>query len=161
VRSFLLYLEALHLVRSPYLKAAMQKHGYLLHIDTTSEHGKGGLFVCVDGFRNWVLCAGKIESESDENLKQFVEKTIALFGDPIGVVRDLGTPGKNAVAFLVQCGIPDFVCHYHFWGAIGAKLFDSPYALLRNLLRAASKTSQRNRKTGRALSQRATQDCRR
>jgi hypothetical protein len=161
VRSFLLYLEALHLVRSPYLKAAMQKHGYPLHIDATSEHGKGGLFVCVDGFRNWVLCAGKIESESDENLKQFVEKTIALFGDPIGVVRDLGTPGKNAVAFLVQCGIPDFVCHYHFWGAIGTKLFDSPYALLRNLLRAASKTSQRNRKTGRALSQRATQDCRR
>jgi hypothetical protein len=132
---FLLYLEALHLIRSPYLKAAMQKHGYPLHIDATSEYGKGGLFVCVDGFRNWVLCAGKIESESEENLKPFVEKTIALFGDPIGVVRDLGTPGKNAVAFLVQHGIPDFVCHYHFLGAIGTKLFDSPYALLRNLLR--------------------------
>jgi hypothetical protein len=132
---FLLYLEALHLARSPYLKAVMQEHGYPLHIDATSEHGKGGLFVCVDGFRNWVLCAGKIESESEENLKPFVEKTIALFGDPIGVVRDLGTPGKNAVAFLVQRGVPDFVCHYHFLGAIGAKLFDSPYALLRNLLR--------------------------
>ena len=132
---FLLYLEALHLVRSPYLKAAMQKHGYPLHIDATSEHGKGGLFVCMDGFRNWVLCAGKIESESEENLKPFVEKTIELFGDPIGVVRDLGIPGKNAVAFLVQRGVPDFVCHYHFLGAIGEKLFDSPYALLRNLLR--------------------------
>jgi hypothetical protein len=132
---FLLYLEALHLVRSPYLKAAMQEHGYPLHIDATSEHGKGGLFVCMDGFRNWVLCAGKIESESEENLKPFVEKTIELFGDPIGVVRDLGIPGKNAVAFLVQRGVPDFVCHYHFLGAIGAKLFDSPYALLRNLLR--------------------------
>ena len=132
---FLLYLEALHLVRSPYLKAAMQKHGYPLHIDATSEHGKGGLFVCMDGFRNWVLCAGKIESESEENLKPFVEKTIELFGDPIGVVRDLGIPGKNAVAFLVQRGVPDFVCHYHFLGAIGGKLFDSPYALLRNLLR--------------------------
>lgn len=132
---FLLYLEALHLVRSPYLKAVMQEHGYPLHIDATSEHGKGGLFVCMDGFRNWVLCAGKIESESEENLKPFVEKTIELFGDPIGVVRDLGIPGKNAVAFLVQRGVPDFVCHYHFLGAIGAKLFDSPYALLRNLLR--------------------------
>jgi len=132
---FLLYLEALHLVRSPYLKAVMQEHGYPLHIDATSEHGKGGLFVCMDGFRNWVLCAGKIESESEENLKPFVKKTIELFGDPIGVVRDLGIAGKNAVAFLVQRGVPDFVCHYHFLGAIGAKLFDSPYALLRNLLR--------------------------
>lgn len=132
---FLLYLEALHLVRSPYLKVVMQEHGYPLHIDATSEHGKGGLFVCMDGFRNWVLCAGKIESESEENLKPYVEKTIALFGDPIGVVRDLGSPGKNAVSFLVQRGIPDFVCHFHFLGAIGEKLFDSPYALLRNLLR--------------------------
>jgi len=132
---FLIHLEALHLVRSPYLKAAMQKHGYPLHIDATSEHGKGGLFVCMDGFRNWVLCAGKIESESEENLKPFVEKTIELFGDPIGVVRDLGIPGKNAVAFLVQRGVPDFVCHYHFLSAIGEKLFDSPYALLRSLLR--------------------------
>ena len=52
---FLLYLEALHLVRSPYLKAVMQEHGYPLHIDATSEHGKGGLFVCMDGFKNWVL----------------------------------------------------------------------------------------------------------
>ena len=132
---FLLYLEALHLVRSPYLKTVMQEHGYPLHIDATSEHGKGGLFVCMDGFRNWVLCAGKIESESEESLKPFVENTIALFGDPIGIVRDLGPPGKNAVAFLVKRGIPDFVCHFHFLGAIGGKLFDSPYTLLRNLLR--------------------------
>ena len=132
---FLIYLEALHLVRSPHLKAVIQEHGYPLHIDATSEHGKGGLFVCMDGFRNWVLCAGKIESEAEENLKPFIEKTIELFGDPIGVVRDLGAPGKNAVAFLVQRGVPDFVCHYHFLGAIGKKLFDGPYALLRNLLR--------------------------
>ena len=132
---FLLYLEALHLIRSPYLKAVMQEHGYPLHIDATSEHGKGGLFVCMDGFRGWVLCAGKIESESEEHLKPFVEKTIELFGDPIAVVRDLGPPGKNAVAFLSQRGIPDLVCHYHFLGAIGGKLFDSPYALLKNLLR--------------------------
>jgi len=132
---FLLYLEALHLVRSPHLKAVIQGHGYPLHIDATSEHGKGGLFVCMDGFRKWVLCAGKIESESEENLKPFVEMTTELFGDPIAVDRDLGPPGKNAVAFLVQRGVPDLVCHYHFLGAIGKKLFDAPYALLRNLLR--------------------------
>ena len=132
---FLLYLEALHLVRSPYLKAVMQEHGYPLHIDATSEHGKGGLFVCMDGFRDWVLCAGKVESESEEHLKPFVERAIEIFGDPIATVRDLGPPGKNAVAFLAERGVPDFVCHYHFLGVIGEKLFDSPYALLRKLLR--------------------------
>jgi hypothetical protein len=132
---FLLYLEALHLVRSPHLKLAMQEHGYPLHIDATSEHGKGGLFVCMDGFRNWMLCAGKIESESEVHLKPFIERTIELFGDPIAIVRDLGPPGKNAVAFLAQRNIPDFVCHYHFLGVIGEKIFDSSYALLRKLLR--------------------------
>ncbi|MBT7072885.1 MAG: hypothetical protein HN975_18580 [Anaerolineae bacterium] len=132
---FLLYLEVLHLVRAPYLKTVMQEHGYPLHIDATSEYGKGGLFVCMDGFKKWVLCAGKIESESEEHLKPIVERTIELFGDPIATVRDLGQPGKNAVAPLAQRGIPDFVCHYHFLGVVGGKLFDKPYALLRNILK--------------------------
>ena len=131
---FLIYLEALHLARSPHLKLAMQEHGYPLHIDATSEHGKGGLFVCMDGFRGWVLCAGKIESESEEQLKPFINRTIELFDDPIAIVRDLGKPGKNAVSFLAQRGIPDFVCHYHFLGAVGEKIFDASYALLRRLL---------------------------
>ena len=135
---FLLYLEALHLVRSPHLKTAMREHGYPLHIDATSEHGKGGLFVCIDGFRGWVLYAGKIESESEEHLKPFVERTIEFFGDPIATMRDLGSPGKKAVAFLRQRGVLDLVCHYHFLGAIGVKLFDSPYALLRRLLRQSN-----------------------
>ena len=89
----------------------------------------------MDGFKKWVLCAGKIESESEEHLKPFVERTIELFGDPIATVRDLGRPGKNAIAYLGQRGIPDFVCHYHFLGVVGQKLFDKPYALLRNILK--------------------------
>ena len=132
---FLTYLEVLHLVRSSYLKAAMGEHGYPLHIDATSEHGKGGLFVCMDGFRKWVLCTGKIESELGERLKPFIDRTIELFGDPIATVRDLGPAGKNAVAHLVKRGVLDFVCHYHFLGIIGDKIFDNPYALLRNILR--------------------------
>lgn len=130
---FLVYLEVLHLVRSPYLKAAMEEHGYPLHIDATSDHGKGGLFVCMDGFRDWVLCAGKIESESEEHLKPFVERTTELFGDPLAVVRDLGSPGQKAVAHLARRGIPDLVCHYHFLGRVGQRLFDNPYALLRSI----------------------------
>jgi hypothetical protein len=132
---FLLYLEVLHLVRSPYLKAAIEEHGYPLHIDATSEHGKGGLFVCIDGFRDWILVAGKIESESEAHLKPIVKRTVELFGDPLAVVRDLGEPGQKAVAFLRKRGVPDFVCHYHFLGALGKKLFDNPYSLLRNILR--------------------------
>ena len=57
---FLLALECLHLLRAPYLRAAM-KGGYVLHLDATCDRGKGGLFVCMDGWRQWVLAAGRID----------------------------------------------------------------------------------------------------
>jgi hypothetical protein len=153
---FLLYLEVLHLVRSPYLKAAIEEHGYPLHIDATSEHGKGGLFVCIDGFRDWVLVAGKIESESEANLKPIVERTVELFGDPLAVVRDLGEPGQKAVAFLRKRGVPDLVCHYHFLGALGKKLFDNPYTLLRNILRQSRIRTAWKKRDGRKLKKPST-----
>jgi hypothetical protein len=56
---FLTHLEALHLARVPQLRAALGE-GYPLHIDATCEHGKGGLFACMDGWRGWVLVAGRI-----------------------------------------------------------------------------------------------------
>lgn len=131
---FLIYLEALHLARVPQLCAALEG-GYPLHLDATCEHGKGGLFVCMDGWRGWVLVAGRIPSEHADHLGPLVEKTTGLFGDPIATVRDLGEGGAKAVAALREQGIPDLICHYHFLAAVGKKLFEQPYALLRNLLK--------------------------
>ena len=131
---FLLYLEALHLHCAPALRAAMEG-GYPLHIDATNEYGKGGLFLCLDGFRGWVLHAVKIATENSTELRPAIEKTIDLFGDPIAIMRDLGSGGAKSVKRLRQKGIPDLVCHYHFLGAVGKKLFDSNYSVLRNLLR--------------------------
>jgi hypothetical protein len=51
---FLVYLEALHRARVPELRRALQD-GYPLHLDATCEYGKGGLFVCMDGWRRWPL----------------------------------------------------------------------------------------------------------
>ncbi|MES9858902.1 MAG: hypothetical protein ABW166_20230 [Sedimenticola sp.] len=131
---FLIALEALHRKRTPALRAAMVG-GYPLHIDATSEHGKGGLFICIDGWRGWVLCAAKISSENEQELRPHVRETLSRFGDPIAVVRDLSTAEAGAVVTLRDRGILDLVCHYHFLGAIGKKLFDDYYTVLRNLLR--------------------------
>ncbi len=49
---FLHYLEALHLKSVPALREVM-RGGYPLHVDATCERGKGGLFVCMDGWRRW------------------------------------------------------------------------------------------------------------
>ncbi len=131
---FLRSLEALHHKRSPALCAAMGG-GYPLHIDATSENGKGGLFICMDGWRGWVLHAGKIGSENEKELRPCIEQVLSQFGDPIAVVRDLSSAEACAVADLREREIPDLVCHYHFLGAIGKKLFDDHYSVLRNLLR--------------------------
>lgn len=131
---FLRLLEALHRRRGPALRAAMTG-GYPLHLEATSEHGKGGLFVCLDGWRGWVLHALKITSENTDELRPGIEETIRRFGDPVAVVRDLSAAEAGAVDDLREQGIPDLICHYHFLGAIGKKLFDNPYAVLRTLLR--------------------------
>jgi hypothetical protein len=131
---FLTLLERLHEQRTPALRAAMSG-GYPLHIDATREQGKGGLFICLDGWRGWVLNAVKIHSENADELRPRVEQTIERFGEPVAVVRDLSSAEAGAVEGLRNKGIVDLVCHYHFLGAIGKKLFDDPYPVLRNLLR--------------------------
>lgn len=132
---FLVYLESLHLLRSPYLRAAMQG-GYPLHLDATCELGRGGLLACIDGWRGWVLMAARITSEHEQQIRPVVEKTVSLFGDPVATVRDLGEAGARAVDGLRQRGVIDLVCHYHFAAAVGKALFDQHYSVLRYSLRA-------------------------
>ncbi|MFH1468280.1 MAG: hypothetical protein ABIO70_28085 [Pseudomonadota bacterium] len=131
---FISHLEALHLLRAPYLRAAMSR-GWALHLDATCHAGKGGLFVCMDGISGWVLQAARIDSESEEALTPTVERTVALFGDPIATVRDLGKGMAGAVSGLRERGIPDLACHYHFLRAVGTKLLQEPYDRLRRLLK--------------------------
>ncbi|MDQ1346767.1 MAG: hypothetical protein QG573_136 [Acidobacteriota bacterium] len=131
---FLLLLEALHLQHVPALRAAMTG-GYPLHLDATCEKGKGGLFLCLDGWRHWVLQAARIPSENQVYLAPVVARTVALFGDPVATVRDLGDAGAAAVKPLRDREIPDLVCHDPFLRAVGDNLFDEPYDQLRGLLR--------------------------
>lgn len=81
-----------------------------------------------------MLHATKIASENADELRPAIDLTTTLFGDPVAIVRDLGSAGAKAVDQLRQKNIPDLVCHYHFLGAIGKKLFDADYSLLRKHL---------------------------
>lgn len=130
---FLSLLEALHVHRAPQLRALL-KDGYPMHIDATCERGKGGLFVSLDGWHNWVLCSGRIASENSKHLQPLVEKTVELFGNPIAVVRDMGEGMSESVQALRQQGIVDLICHYHFLRAIGDRLFNNLYDHLRGMI---------------------------
>jgi hypothetical protein len=130
---FLIYFEALHVERSPSLREALGE--YPLHLDATCEYGKGGLFVCIDGWKGWVLWAGRIASESADNLAPVIEKTVHLFGQPVATVRDLGSGVAKSVESLRKAGIPDLICHYHFLAAVGRSLFKVFYDKLREMIR--------------------------
>jgi len=131
---FLVYFERLHVHRAPQLRAAMQG-GYPLHMDATCDSGKGGLFICMDGWRLWVLVAGRIPTENEVHIRPFIDETIALFGDPIATVRDMGEGIANAVKPLEQRGIIDLICHYHFLTAVGKKLLETRHHQLSEIIR--------------------------
>ena len=131
---FLAGLERLHQHRAPALRAAMEG-GYPLHLDATCEKGRGGLFVALDGWRGWVLTAGRIPTERRDHVQPLVEKAVAFFGDPVAIVRDMGDAIGAAVEPLRGRGVPDLVCHYHFLAAVGKKLLEHSYTLLRAALR--------------------------
>ena len=138
---FLTALEALHWQRAPALRAGLP-HGYALHIDATCDKGKGGTFRCLDGWTGWTLNAVRIGSENEAELRPAVDRTLDAFGDPVAVMRDLGGAGSKAVEPCRQRGIPDLLCQYHFLAAVGHKLLDGGYALLRNRI-ARSKLRSR------------------
>ena len=118
---FLAHLGALHRQAVPALKREMSQ-GYPLHIDATTHQGRGGQFVCYDGWRNWVLHAGRIEGERTEEIQPFVEQTVEWFGRPIAVVRDQGKANKAAVESLAHAGVPDLLCHFHVLKNLGDRL---------------------------------------
>ena len=128
-------LEALHRQCAPALRAALAC-GYPLHLDATSDQGKGGLFLCLDGWRGWMLHAVKVSSENAAELQPAIESTLATFGPPLAFMRDLGSAGAKAVAGCRDPAVPDLVCHCHFLAAVGKKLLDVEYAALRSELRA-------------------------
>lgn len=137
---FLQRLEALHVDRADELRQAMEG-GYVLHIDSTNETGKGGLFACLDGVRGWVLCCGRIETERTEVLEPVVQQTVRLFGKPVAVMRDMSKACAASVASLREQGVADFICHFHFIADIGSDLLERDHQRLKNSLKAAKVTT--------------------
>jgi len=130
---FLKMLETLHLLRAPYLRAALDG-AWSLHIDATSDKGKGGLAIGMDGLRGWVLKSTRIPTEAGENIRPLVEEIVDLFGDPLATVRDMGGGMAQAVVPLRARGIPDLICHQHFLAAAGKRLLDALHSRLRTML---------------------------
>ncbi|MEK7994500.1 MAG: hypothetical protein AAB403_11915, partial [Planctomycetota bacterium] len=136
-RSFLIYLKALHESKAGPLRALLDADGgYPLHIDATSETGRGTIFVAYAGWREWVLGSWKIPTERADAMIPRLKHIESQFGAPCAIMRDLGRAGIDAAEQLVgNRDIPIFACHLHFLKDIGKDLLTPSHDKLRDLFR--------------------------
>ena len=134
-RKFIAYLAIAHQQSRRRLKQAMvSRGGYILHIDGTCEADSPHLFTGIDGIAQMVLDNIKLPSEKVELLIPFLREIKRQYGDPIALVHDMGKGILSAVE-AVFCGVPDFICHFHFLRDIGKDLFEKEYTIIRNRLK--------------------------
>lgn len=138
-RTFLTYLERLHLARAERLRAALEADGgYPMHVDATGEQGRGTLLVVLAGWRRWVLGAWKIPTERADAILPRLQRIAKIFGAPCAAVRDLGRAVTDALdQFVAGLGIviPIIACHLHFLRDIGGDLLKQSHDQLRDLVR--------------------------
>ena len=99
------------------------------------EHRRNDTFLCLDGWRRWVLHAVRIRSENAAKMRPATESTLGVFGQPVACMRDLGSAIAKAFASCLQPGSAELVCHFHFLAAaIGRKLLDADHSALNRAL---------------------------
>jgi len=145
-RRFLAYLERLHHISAPSLRAALAADGgWPLHVDATGEDGRGTLLVAFAGWRHWVLGAWKIPTERADAIVPRLREVTFRFGPPCAIVRDLGramTQAAEKLATDLKRSIPVLACHLHFLSDVGKDLLDEGHDRLRLLFRQANLRSQ-------------------
>jgi hypothetical protein len=143
---FLAYLEALHRMRAPQLRAALAADGgWPLHLDATGEDGRGTLLVVFAGWRHWVLGAWKLSTERAELILPKLHQVARWFGSPNAIMRDLGRAVTQAAATFVaerKLRIPILACHLHFLRDIGKDLLRPGHDALRQHFRHYNVTGQ-------------------
>ena len=134
-RKFVLYLGELHRSVQHKTKKYMRLNGgYILHLDGTCDGESPHLISVLDGITEIVLDNKKLPSENSEDLIPFLAGIKKAYGAPLAVVSDMGKGIALAIAEVFK-HIPSFICHYHFLKAVGKRLLEKDYAIIRDGLR--------------------------
>ena len=141
-RRFVTYLQRLHVARRDAIaQAFVSDGGWPLHVDATGEDGRGTLLIAYAGWRRWVLGAWKIPTEHADAILPCLRQTVACFGPPVAVMRDLGramTGAVNALVEELEHDITVLACHQHFLADVGNDLLKARHSELRDLFRRFS-----------------------
>jgi hypothetical protein len=132
---FIVYLAALHNMRTDRICDIIAENGgYILHLDTFGDKDSPRIITGIDSISDFVLDNMKIASEKSRYIEPFLNKMAERFGQPVGVVQDMGKGIMNAVQ-KVFVGVRIYICHFHFLRDIGKDLLGENYDLIRKRLR--------------------------
>ena len=132
---FIVYLAALHHMRMDRICDIIAENGgYILHLDTFGDKDSPRIITGIDSISDFVLDNMKIASEKSSYIEPFLRKMAERFGQPVGVVQDMGKGIMNAVQ-KVFAGVRIYICHFHFLRDIGKDLLGENYDLIRKRLR--------------------------
>ncbi|NQU63950.1 MAG: transposase [SAR324 cluster bacterium] len=132
---FIVYLAALHKMRNDRICDIISENGgYILHLDTFGDKDSPRIITGIDSISDFVLGNMKIASEKSSYIEPFLNKIAERFGQPVGVVQDMGRGIMNAVQ-KVFVGVRIYICHFHFLRDIGKDLLGENYDLIRKRLR--------------------------
>lgn len=95
---------------------------YVLHLDGTGEAGREIVFMAKEGRTGMTIDAGSMPSESEEQIRPFLERVKSTAGVPIAIVRDMSEAIRKAAAGVFP-GIIQLICHYHFARDLGDAVF--------------------------------------
>jgi len=124
---FLRYCVAVHLESLPGLTGLFEtRGGYVLHADSTTTKGSPGTFLMKDSWSGIRLFAASIAGESAKQLIPHLECLRSYVGNPVAVIRDMGS-GIEAAVLEVFPGVYVISCHFHVLRDIGCRLFDTMY----------------------------------
>ena len=99
--------------------------GYILHLDGTCDKGRNPFLISVlDSISEIVLGNIKAPTEKSEYIIPLLEQVKKMFGNPLALVRDMGTAISRAIETVFPKK-PDFICHYHFLSDIGGDLLEA------------------------------------
>lgn len=153
-RTFTVYLKTLHESKAQQIRGALGA-GYPLHFDSTSETGRGTLFVAYCGTREWVLGAWKIPTERADAILPKLKIVESLFGTPCSLMRDLGRAVIDAaIEFIGDRSIQNLACQLHFLKDIGKDILKEEHDALRDLFKrqkVRSGLASLTRSLGRAI----------
>ena len=126
---YVTYLGIAQLEAAPAIAAHLALNGgYILHLDSTSRLNSRKIMAAIDEISGFVLLAVKLDTETGEDVADFLRRVIARYGPPLALTADMAAAIRAGKALVEELeGVPLYICHFHFLRDAGKDMMQTEY----------------------------------